>query len=380
MKTQEKLKKTVQDILSLANIKINGNRPWDIQVHNPDLYARILSKGSLGLGESYMDGWWDCKNLDQFFDRILSNNLHKKIKPINAMFDVLKWKIINLQSKKRAFEVGKKHYDISNELYKNMLDKRLTYTCGYWNKAKNLDKAQKAKLDLVCKKIGLKEGQKVLDIGGGWGSFAKYAAEKYKARVVAITISKEQVELGKEICKNLPEIEIRLQDYRDLVKNGKAIEKFDHVISLGMFEHVGVKNYKKYMKIIEKVLKPKGIFLLHTIGNDARHGSESLWVDKYIFPNGSLPSAKQITEASEEIFRMEDWHNFGADYDKTLMVWYENFTKNWPNLKKDYDERFYRMWKYYLLSLAGSFRSRYNHLWQIVFSKGGVPGGYESIR
>ncbi len=368
-----KLKQTAKNIFDIAGININGNNPGDIQVHDDRFYQRVLAQGSLGLGESYMDGWWDCKKLDDFFYKVLKADLSRKVKVKAVLYDVLKAKVINMQSKARAFEVGEKHYDVGNELYRNMLDKRMVYTCGYWKNADNLDDAQKSKLDLTCKKLKLKPGMKVLDIGCGWGSFAKYAAEKYKVKVVGITISKEQVALGNKLCKGLP-VKIRLQDYRDLN------EKFDRIVSLGMFEHVGLKNYKTYMKVVSNCLKDDGLFLLHTIGKNRSVKSVDPWMNKYIFPNYMLPSAKWINEAAEKLFVLEDWHNFGTDYDKTLMVWHDNFNNNWNKIKGDRNERFKRMWNYYLLSCAGNFRARGMQLWQIVFSKNGVEGGYESVR
>lgn len=251
----------------------------------------------------------------------------------------------------------------------------MTYTCGYWKDAKTLDEAQEAKLDLVCRKIGLKKGDRVLDIGCGWGSFAQYAAEKYGASVVGVTVSKEQVALGSERVKGLP-VEIRLQDYR-AISDGP----YDHIVSLGMFEHVGHKNYRTYMKKVHELLKDGGLFLLHTIGSNQLTPISDPWIDRYIFPNGMLPSVQQLGASIEKLFVMEDWHNFGADYDKTLMNWYLNFEKAWSSLKEKYGERFCRMWRYYLLFTAGAFRSRQNNqLWQIVLSKNGVPGGYQSIR
>lgn len=371
---KDTLKKKVQEFLDPASIRINGNNPWDIQVHDPRLYARVLSGGSLALGESYMDGWWDCKAPDQFFDRILSMALDKKVINLkNLLSSVLKSKLLNMQNKKRSYEVGRKHYDIGNDLYRLMLDKRMTYSCGYWKDAKTLDKAQEAKLDLICRKIGLKQGMTVLDIGCGWGSFAKFAAEKYKAKVTGLTISKEQASLARVICKGLP-VKILLKDYR------KMKTKFDRIISIGMFEHVGYKNYRTYMKVVHRCLKDDGIFLLHTIGGNRSVHSTDPWISKYIFPNSMLPSARQITKSAEGLFVLEDWHSFGEQYDTTLMAWHANFTRNWNKIKDKYDERFYRMWTYYLLACAGSFRSRKNQLWQIVFSKNGIREGYRSIR
>jgi cyclopropane-fatty-acyl-phospholipid synthase len=254
-----------------------------------------------------------------------------------------------------------------------MLDKGMNYSCGYWNKAETLDKAQEAKLDLICRKTALKPGMKVLDIGCGWGGFAKYAAEKYDVRVLGITVSREQVEFARKFCKGLP-VEIELQDYR------KLTEEFDRIISIGMFEHVGSRNYRTYMKVVHRCLTSDGLFLLHTIAGNSSVSSTDPWINKYVFPNSILPSAKRITSAAEGVFVLEDWHSFGQHYDKTLMTWYGNFTKNWDKIKDTYDQRFYRMWTYYLLSCAGSFRSRRNQLWQIVFSKKGIQGGYQSIR
>ncbi len=367
-------KEFVQNLLSLANIKINGSRPWDIKVHDERLYKRVMAQGSLGLGEAYMDGWWDCKRLDQFFSRVLAAGLDKKVKLTpNLVLHMLKARTINLQDRAGAKVVGRKHYDVGNALYGLMLDKRMNYSCGYWKNARTLDSAQEAKLDLICRKLGLKPGMSVLDIGCGWGGFAAFAAKKYGVKVLGVTISKEQAKLAGKLCRGLP-VRIRLQDYRDVR------EKFDRIVSIGMFEHVGYKNYRKYMKVAAGCLKDGGLFLLHTIGSEISVHSPDPWIEKYIFPNSMIPSARQVSRAAEGIFVMEDWHNFGAYYDRTLMAWHANFEKGWHRISKDYGERFRRMWNYYLLSCAGSFRSRKNQLWQIVFSKSGVPGGYVSIR
>lgn len=372
--SQESMQTFVKEYFQSAGITLNGHNPWDIQVLDDKFYSKVIAQGSLGMGEAYMDGWWEVKHLDELIYRMLRSNVQLKWESmINALWHWLHACIFNLQSKPRAFVVGEKHYDIGNDLFIKMLDKRMTYSCGYWKNASNLDEAQEAKMELVCQKIGLMQGMKVLDIGCGWGSFAKYAAEKYGASVVGITISKNQLELAEHLCKGLP-IELRLQDYRDLN------EPFDRIVSIGQMEHVGYKNYKAYFDIIHRCLTDDGIFLLHTIGNNQSVNKGAPWLQKYIFPNGMLPSIKQLASASEGKFVMEDWHNFGAYYDKTLLAWYNNFDSHWNEIKKDYDDRFYRMWKYYLLMCAGSFRARNVQLWQIVFTKNGVLSGYQSIR
>jgi len=307
--------------------------------------------------------------------RIIRADLQNKVKHnLKVALQLAGFYIINMQARHRAFIIGERHYDLGNDLFQNMLDKRMNYSCGYWKNATTLDEAQENKLDLICKKLYLKPGMKVLDIGCGWSAFGKYAAEKYGVEVVGLTVSKEQVALGKELCKGLP-VEFRLQDYREIN------EKFDRIVSVGMIEHVGYKNYKEYFQIAERNLERDGLFLLHTIGEVRSTKNTDAWTHKYIFPNGMLPSIAQLGKAIEGIFVMEDWHNIGADYDKTLMVWFDNFNNSWDKIKDKYSERFYRMWKYFLLSSAGAFRARKKEqLWQIVLSKNGVLGGYNSVR
>lgn len=371
--SQHNFRRKVERLLSLADVEIDGDRPWDIQVHNEKLYATVLAQGALGLGESYMDRWWDCNRLDEFFHRILRAELDAKFRPWSEVFAVLKARLFNLQKPSRAFQIGQHHYDIGNELYRRMLDNRLIYSCARWETASTLDEAQEAKLELVCRKLDLQPGMRVLDIGCGWGGTAKFAAERYQVEVLGITVSKQQANFAKELCRGLP-VEIRFQDYRRL--DGT----FDRILCVGMFEHVGEKNYLTFMHVVRRCLKDQGLFLLHTIGRSDSGVRVDTWMRRYIFPNSMLPSASQICTASEGLFVLEDWSNFGADYDKTLMHWFRNFDENWGALKDHYDERFYRMWKYFLLSAAGAFRARRNQLWQIVLSPEGVPGGYRACR
>ncbi|MBN2390845.1 MAG: cyclopropane fatty acyl phospholipid synthase [Anaerolineae bacterium] len=357
----------VRGLFSLAGIEVNGSNPWDIQVRNPLFYERVLQQTTLGLGESYMEGWWECAALDEFVNKALRANLRDKVKGnLGILLHALKSRFFNLQSRARAFQVGEHHYDLGNDLYEAMLDKRLNYTCGYWKDAATLDEAQEAKLELVCKKIGLRPEMHVLELGCGWGSFAQYAAEKYGAHVLGVTVSKEQVKLGMERCQGLP-VELRLQDYRDVEGT------YDAVISIGIMEHVGYKNYRTYMEVTDRCLKEDGIAFFHTIGSNYSRTGADPWATKYIFPNGMLPSIAQLATAMEDLFVMEDWHNIGPHYDKTLLAWHANFERAWPELKAKYDERFHRMWRYYLLSSAGGFRARVTQLWQVVMTRPGAP-------
>ncbi len=365
---------TIKKILLSAGVEVNGKNPWDIRVKDERTYGRVLRDGSLGLGEAYMDGWWEAEELDDFFYHVLRSGLDRKVSlTLPLISQVIVARLFNRQARHRAFTIGERHYDTGNDLFEPMLGKTMAYSCGYWAHVKDLDTAQEAKFDLICRKMKLEKGMHILDIGCGWGTFMKYAAERYGVSAVGLTVSKEQAEWARNACRDLS-VEIRLQDYRLLN------ETFDRVISIGMFEHVGYKNYRLFIRTVERCLKDDGLFLLHTIGSNRSARTGDAWMDRYIFPGGQLPSIKQIGASIENIFVMEDWHNFSADYDRTLMAWYANFEKSWPNLKEKYGDRFYRMWKYYLLSCAGAFRSRKMQLWQIVLSKKGVPGGWEAVR
>ncbi|PWC22304.1 cyclopropane fatty acyl phospholipid synthase [Brenneria roseae subsp. roseae] len=352
------------DMLTQSGMTINGAEPWDIHVNHSSFFKRVLQQGSIGLGESYMDGWWDCDRLDMFFHRILRAHLDEKMPSrVNDILRIAIARLTNLQSRKRAWIVGKEHYDLGNDLFCHLLDPYMQYSCGYWKRADNLCDAQRDKLDMICNKLQLQPGMTLLDIGCGWGGLAAYAAQHYGVTVHGVTISAEQQAFAEKHYGNL-DIHILLQDYRDLH------QQYDRIVSVGMFEHVGPKNYATYFEVANRCLKPDGIFLLHTIGANQTAHNVDPWINKYIFPNGCLPSVKQIASASEKYFVMEDWHNFGSDYDKTLMAWHQNFLAGWPQLKENYSERFKRMFVYYLNACAGAFRARDIQLWQVVFTRG----------
>jgi cyclopropane-fatty-acyl-phospholipid synthase len=363
-------------LLGKADVVINGDRGWDIQVVDQLVYKRVFSSWSIGFGESYMDGQWDCEQLDELFTRLLRTDIESAavgISKVRLVLEHLRHRFFNLQSKDRAFQVGERHYDAGNDVFEAMLDSRMIYSCGYWEHAKDLEQAQFDKLDMICRKLKLRPGETLLDIGCGWGGLAKFAAERYGAQVTGVTVSKEQLTLAKERCKGLP-VTLILQDYREL--RGR----FDKIVSVGMFEHVGPKNYEVYFDTVKRLLAPGGLFLLHSIGLATTSQGTDPWLDKYIFPNGKLPSARQISAAVEGRFIIEDWHNFGQDYDRTLMAWWDRFDQAWPRLQSRYNQRFYLMWKYYLLCCAGFFRSRQGQLWQLVLTHAERSETYRSVR
>jgi cyclopropane-fatty-acyl-phospholipid synthase len=365
--SEEKSEKTLlKKMFASAGIAVNGVRPWDIRVHDDRFYQRVLRDKNLGLGEAYMEGWWDCSRPDEMIYRLLCSDIvEKSRKSLQYLVRFLPAILLNLQSRSRAPVVARRHYDLDNELFFSFLDPYHQYSCGYFENTDNLAEAQQNKLALLCAKLNLDASDHVLDIGCGWGGFAKYAAERFGCRVTAVNISQEQLRYARDFCKGLP-VYFEDRDYR-------AIEgKFDKIVSVGMFEHVGRKNYHTFMKVVHRCLKDDGIFLLQTIGNNKSRTGCDPWITRYIFPNGMLPSTTQIGKAAERLFVIEDWHNLGPHYDKTLVAWNHNFQQAWPKLKNRYDTKFKHMWEYYLLSCAGAFRARNIQLWQIVMTRYGA--------
>jgi len=359
------LETRVRDLLATADIQINGPRGWDVTVHQPGFYARVLRQGSLGLGESYMDGWWDCGQLDEFFARAFAAGLDRRAARAwpARLLAVLSW-LGNRQTPAKSTQVAVRHYDVGNDLFQAMLGRHMVYTTGRWDGARDLDHAQEAKLDFVCRKLELEPGMRVLDIGCGWGSFAKFAAERYGVRVDGITLSAQQLALGQSLCRGLP-VQLRLEDYRDIEADPRP---YDRVVSLGMFEHVGHKNYRKFFAAARRALASGGRLFLATIGSNHTVYSTDPWIERYIFPNSHLPSIQQIGSGMEDRFIPLEWHNWAGDYDRTLMAWYANFASEWERWSRQYSEPFCRMWRFYLLSCAAAFRVNQLQVWQMLLS------------
>lgn len=357
---------TMRAVLAQAGITVGGEAPWDIQIHDERVYTRVLRDGTLGAGEAYMDGWWDCAAIDQMCERLARARLDLMLRESWVLLaSAVRSRIFNLQSA-RPFEVGRRHYDVGNDLYRAMLGERMIYTCAYWRNADTLDAAQEAKLDLICRKIGARPGMRILDLGCGWGGLAAFVAQNYGASVVGYTVSREQCAWAEEHYAGLP-VEIRLEDYR------KASGRYDAVVSIGLMEHVGPKNYRGYMTLAASCLEPGGMVFVHTIAGQQPRTQIDPWYDKYIFPNAVIPTLAELARATDDLLVVEDVHNIGPDYDRTLLAWWSNFEEAWPSLRAQYGETFYRMWKFYLMTSAAQFRSRALNLLQIVATPMGAP-------
>jgi cyclopropane-fatty-acyl-phospholipid synthase len=364
----------VLSLLDRAGIEVGGPAPHDLHVYDDRFYERVIRDRELGLGESYQDGWWDAERLDELLAKVLSAELRSQIRPSRQLLaQAVMARLVNHQTVRRAARNASAHYDIGNELYERMLDKRMIYSCGYWDQADDLDTAQEAKLQLICAKLGLEPGMRLLDIGCGWGGLAQFAAENYGVKVVGISPAGQQVAVATRRCAGL-DVEIRQCDFRQMTG------RFDRIVSVGMLEHVGPKNLGEFFDFTRELLAPDGVALHHTIGSNASQVDIDPWFNRYIFPGGVVPSMEQLGRASSGRWAIEDVHNFGPDYDRTLMAWYHNVEAAWAELPT-YDERFRRTWRYYLLASAASFRVRGLQLWQIVLRRTGRPSPvYRAVR
>ncbi len=356
----------VRELYATAGVQIDGPNPWDVTVHEPKFYQKLLRYGELGMGESYIDGWWDCEALDLMIDKLIRAKLHLVLKGnLKMRLSAVKAVVFNLQNEKRSTKSARAHYDIGNDLYKLMLGKRMQYTCGYFKDTDDLDEAQEAKLHLICKKLGLQPGMKVLELGCGFGGLAIFAAEKYGVEMTCYNVSKAQLELARDRAGDLP-ITFNMADYRE------ASGQYDAVVSVGMMEHIGYKNHRTLMEVIEQSMTDEAVALVHTIGSNIGRLRAEGFVDKYLFPNAVSPSVAQFGKAIDGLLVAEDVHNIGPHYSPTLLAWWKNFSEGYHALDhQSYDQRFYRLWRYYLLAASGASTARKGQLWHWVLTKPG---------
>jgi cyclopropane-fatty-acyl-phospholipid synthase len=356
----------VRRALAAADIEIDGHRPWDIRVNDPAFYLRMMPNPAFQIGQTYMDGMWDCDAIDEMVFKLIASRVYAQHEK-GGVFHLRNAlaRVRNMQSRARAGEVALAHYDLDLDLYRGMLDETLTYTCAYWDApGATLADAQRAKLRLICDKLELKPGQTLLDIGCGFGGLAAFAAEHYGVKTLGVTNSQQHCTVARTLY---PHLELALMDYRELPALGR---RFDAVASVEMIEAVGPKNFTTYFDVVSQCLAPRGAFLLQSFISPASRFVCNEWFDRYIFPNGVVPSFPQLHAASAMTFGAPtDVHELGLHYPSTLLAWDRNLRATWPRLRSRNDERFRRMWHFYLTSLAGVFRAEDLRLCQVLYRK-----------
>ena len=356
----------IETIASMADVRFDGQRPYDLDVHDRGLFSDLLQRGGLALGEGYVRGDWDCDDLPELIARLLRARYQLEANPLQGLREAwqrLREWMLNPQTLHRSFRVGRVHYDIDPRVYAAMLDARRIYSCAIWNDGDTLDQAQERKLDLICRKLELQPGHRLLDVGCGWGGLLAYACEHYGVQGYGITISARQYAYIRDHHTHWP-IEVLMADYRSLPQLNQP--RFDRIVSVGMFEHVGPVNQGTYHRILRDCLLPDGLFLLQTIGHFVTTAQTDPWIERYIFPGGRLPAPSQLAQGVEGVFQLQSWENYGLHYERTLLAWWEKFSAHWPLLQGALSDEFYRMWRYYLLGCAGYFRSGHGQLWQLL--------------
>ncbi|HEU4409554.1 MAG TPA: cyclopropane fatty acyl phospholipid synthase [Polyangiaceae bacterium] len=361
-------KLVVDSLFAAADLRTDGRRPWDARVLDGAFYGRVLRRGSLGLGEAYMDGQWACDDLEEFAYRAVRGGLERGSKAVHGALAGALGRLGNQQTRRRSRRVAERHYDLGNDLFGAFLGRYKNYSCGYFEGTDDLDVAQRKKLDLVCRKLGLGPGDRLLDVGGGFGELARHAAESYGCRVTSINISDEQIGFARELCRGLP-VEVVKCDYRDVAG------RYDKIAVVAMLTHVGHKNYRRFMRVMRRCLAPGGAMLIESVGGNVSLARCEPWTDRYVFPGGVVPSIAQLGRAFEGLFVLEDLHNFAPSYVATLRAWHRNLRAAWPRLAASgrYAERTRRMFEYFFLTVAGAFRARGLQHWHLVLTPAGAP-------
>lgn len=346
-----------------------GESKFTLVVHRPPKKADLLRSTSLALGEAYMN-----KDIEVEGDLFAALNLVlSQMDKFSVDASALKKLLNSSTSMKNQKKEVTSHYNIGNDFYALWLGNTMNYSCAYFKHEEDtLDQAQENKAHHILAKLNLQEGMHLLDIGCGWGGLLLEAAKSYGVSGVGITLSEEQARGFQEKIEQhglQGQLEVKVMDYRDLGKSGMT---FDRVVSVGMLEHVGRKNYGLFLDQVDAVLNPQGLCLLHYISALKEHPGDP-WIKKYIFPGGMIPSLREIMQlCAEHRFYTLDVESLRRHYVKTLLCWRENYLQSLDQISTMFDEKFIRMWELYLCSCAASFNQGVIDLHQILFSKGAV--------
>ncbi len=344
-----------------------GTPNFTLDFHSDDVVTDIVKRFDLGFGEAYMHGDATVDNLDELLKFVYLNEQEF----LKVFGKKLGYKFARNVRGNQAGQI-KAHYDLGNDFYALWLDDTMTYTCAYFkNPGDTLEAAQRQKIDHVLRKLQLQKGQEFIDLGCGWGHLVVRAAKQYGARGTGVTLSREQYEHATEMAKKegvADLVQFHHMNYQDAVKLGR---QFDRVVSVGMLEHVGRGNHRQYFDVVDKLLAPGGISVLHSITQQTE-AEMPAWIDKYIFPGGYVPSVREVTHLLPEYdFHITDYESLRMHYAMTLDEWTDRFEKNLPAVRAlGYDEQFIRMWRLYLRGSAASFRYGTFDLSQFVFTKG----------
>lgn len=358
----------VRSILESAGIQANGTETWDPRINDQRFWNRVAMDGMLGLGDSYVDRWWDSDDIPEFFNRAIRGRLLVwTSRSHHAILKRIRDWAFNPQNPRRAVANVKAHYTERDELVLGMLGPWNAYSCAFFedpeHPAEGLAVAEARKLELICRKLSLNSSDRFLDIGCGWGSLLGYAQKHYGVKGDGITPAPNQA----AFVSRTYGLTVYERDYRRIDTH------YDRIASVGMYEHVGPKNARTYMETVNRSLNKNGLFLLHFFGRpSADIPLLDTWTDRYIFPGAYLPTSAETHAAAEGLLEIVHQDEWGRHYDPTLCAWERNFEEYAVREGlKERNQALYRMWRYYLLSAAGAFRSGDIALWQMVFKKRG---------
>jgi cyclopropane-fatty-acyl-phospholipid synthase len=359
-------------LLERCGLAINGPAARDPQIHDERVYARLLKNGSVGAGEAFMDGWWDARDLSGCLEAVLRADLDAQFRGalFREKFRELRFQWLNRQTRELSRRVARDHYDLPFEFWRRMLGKTMQYSCAYWERgARDLDEAQVAKMELICRKLQLEEGLSVLETACGWGSLAHHMAAHHGVRVKAFTLSEQQYRYAVAHYSH-PRVEFFCADYRDFAARHQG-EKFDRIASIGLVEHVGRRNLDVFFRMIQRFMKPEGWALVHGMGKQTPEATDP-WITRYIFPGGEIPRLSHLVDSiSRCALNVEDLHNLGLSYIPTLRAWLQSLSE--PAGEGAPQGRALRMWVYFLSLSIAAFEARKLQLYHFILSHHGAP-------